>query len=237
MAKRKLTLVQKEYQKNRKRVQSYIREFRNIGYEVDENILPSIPKKITQASVRRLQKITKKVFREKLTEFIDYETGEVLEGKEARKREKEIRKLQREAKRKPKQRVQRIKTLEQPIQPIPQITFVGHLREIIENLPDERWLKGRVVKNVRPIKDMLHEILEENLSEYGTDYVRYLVDNQEKLDDAVYGVTFASDEEPYNRSVSSLLILINYQSPLTDIQSERLSEFGEYSGYNPAYYE
>lgn len=230
MAKRKLSLVQAEYQKNRKRVQSYIREFRKIGYDVDENILPSIPKKITQASVRRLQKITKKAFREKLTEFIDYETGEILEGKEARKREKEIRKLQREAKRKAKQRAQ------QPIQQIPQITFVGHLREVIENLPDERWLKGRVVKNVRPIKDVLQEILKENISEYGDEYVRYLVDNQEKLDDAVYGVSFASDEEPYNRSVSSLLILINYQSPLTYIQSERLSEFGEYSGYNPAYY-
>ena len=228
MAKRKLSLVQTEYQKNRKRVQSYIREFRKIGYEVDENILPSTPKKITQASVRRLQKITKKAFREKLTEFIDYETGEILEGKEARKREKEIRKLQREAKR--KQRVQ------QPIQPIPQITFVGHLREVIENLPDERWLKGRVVKNVTPIKKELIAILEENLEDYGQDYVQYLLSRQEMLDDNVYGVTYASEEEQYERSITNLFVLVNYDKPLTSEQAEKLSEFGEYSGYNPAYY-
>lgn len=236
MAKHKLSLVQKEYQKNRKRVQSYIREFRKIGYVFDESILPDKPKKITQASVRRLQKITKKAFREKLTELIDYESGEILEGKEARKKEKEIRNLQREAKRKPKQRVQRIKTLEQPIQPIPQITFVGHLREVIENLPDERWLKGRVVKNVTPIKQELIEILEENLEEYGQDYVQYLLSKQEMLDDNVYGVTYASEEEQYERSITNLVVLVNYDKPLSTEQAEKLSEFGEYSGYNPAYY-
>lgn len=183
MAKRKLSLVQKEYQKNRKRVQSYIREFRKIGYKVDESILPSIPKKITQASVRRLQKITKKVFREKLTEFIDYETGEVLEGKEARKKEKEIRKLQREAKRKPKQAVQRSKTIEQPISTYPTFNVYEEIRSRLLDFPSGKWVQG---SNGRPMyyefntnTNILISILDDNISLDG--YEKYLFSKEEQI--------------------------------------------------------
>lgn len=183
MAKRKLSLVQKEYQKNRKRVQSYIREFKKIGYEVDESILPSIPKKITQASVRRLQKITKKVFREKLTEFIDYETGEILEGKEARKREKEIRKLQREAKRKPKQKVQRIKTIENPIVTYPTFNVYEEIRSRLLDFPSGKWVQG---SNGKPMyyefntnTNILISILDDNMNLDG--YEKFLLSKEEEI--------------------------------------------------------
>lgn len=183
MARHKLSLVQKEYQKNRKRIQSYIREFRKIGYEIEESILPDKPKKVTQASVRRLQKITKKLFREKLTELIDYETGEVLEGKEARQREKEIRKLQREAKRKPKEKTQRIKTIENPIVTYPTFNVYEEIRSRLLDFPSGKWVQG---SNGKPMyyefntnTNILISILDDNISLDG--YEKYLLSKEEQI--------------------------------------------------------
>ena len=225
---------EKEYGKVYRRIQKYIERFSQIGWEIPKRLVPPIKEKATKKHYEKFKEIYIKDFRKKLKKLQSEEVGKFLKGKEAKsvgkEREKQYIELRREAKRKSKQR-------ELPIQPIPQITFVGHLREIIENLPDERWLKGRVVKNVTPIKQELIAILEENLENYEQDYVQYLLSKQEMLDDNVYGVTYASEEEQYERSITNLLVLVNYDKPLTSEQAEKLSEFGEYSGYNPAYYD
>lgn len=80
--------LKKEYMKQRKRIQSYLSRYRKLGLEFD-NILPKIPKKITEGSIRRLQKITPQKIQEKAI-FIDTETGEVIEGKGAKKYSKEF---------------------------------------------------------------------------------------------------------------------------------------------------
>ena len=66
MAKRKskLTPTQQEYRRERQRIQRQINRMTNRGYDVPE-LLPKIPKKITEASVRRLKKITtEKLYKE-----------------------------------------------------------------------------------------------------------------------------------------------------------------------------
>jgi hypothetical protein len=69
----------------------------NRGYDVPE-LLPKIPKKITEASVRRLKKITtEKLYKE--SRFIDFETGEILTSKEGQA-------LERSRRKKSKQKVQ-----------------------------------------------------------------------------------------------------------------------------------
>lgn len=80
--------LKKEYMKQRKRIQSYLSRYRKIGLEFD-NVLPKIPKKITEGSIRRLQKITPQKIQEKAI-FIDTETGEVIEVKGAKKYAKEF---------------------------------------------------------------------------------------------------------------------------------------------------
>ena len=82
--------LKKEYMKQRKRIQSYLSRYKKLGLEFD-NILPKIPKKITEGSIRRLQKITPQKIQEK-ARFIDTETGEVIEGKGAKKYAKEFNK-------------------------------------------------------------------------------------------------------------------------------------------------
>lgn len=68
-----------EYRKQRKRAQSAIKRLEKRGYVVPENLLPDIPKNITQASVRRLQKIDiNKIYKKSIK--VDYETGEITPG-------------------------------------------------------------------------------------------------------------------------------------------------------------
>lgn len=95
--KTQLSDVKKAYRKERRRIQQQIRRMKNRAYDVPD-LLPDIPKRITQASVRRLKKITtEKLYKE--SRFVDVETGEILTSKEGQK-------LERSRRRKPKQKVQ-----------------------------------------------------------------------------------------------------------------------------------
>ena len=96
MAKRKSKLtdvqntqlsdVKQAYRKERQRIQRQINRMTKRGYDVPE-LLPKIPKKITEASVRRLKKLTtEKLYKE--STFIDFETGEILTSEEGQKLEK-----------------------------------------------------------------------------------------------------------------------------------------------------
>ena len=99
MAKRKskLTPTQLEYRRERQRIQRQINRMTNRAYDVPD-LLPKIPKKITEASVRRLKRITtEKLYKE--SRFIDVETGEILTSKEGQA-------LERSRRKKPKQKAQ-----------------------------------------------------------------------------------------------------------------------------------
>lgn len=86
MAKKVSKTVQ-EYRKQRKRIQSTINRLRKEGYFPAINILPDIPKKITQGSVRRLQKIDIEYIYKKSV-FLDVETGELIEGRKPKRKRK-----------------------------------------------------------------------------------------------------------------------------------------------------
>lgn len=65
--------LKSEYQKQRRRIQSLIRRYTNLGIDVEYTI-PKIPKRITKKSISRLSKITAKTIQSK--SFVpDFETG------------------------------------------------------------------------------------------------------------------------------------------------------------------
>ena len=68
--------VRSEYYKQRRRIQSLVSSYRRKGFDVQYEI-PAIPKRITQASVRRLKKVTPAVVRQR-TYGVDVETGEQI---------------------------------------------------------------------------------------------------------------------------------------------------------------
>ncbi|EMX2557992.1 hypothetical protein AAGT75_005288 [Escherichia coli] len=83
MAKRKLTPIKQQYRKERRRVQRSMRRLEKQGYVLPDDLLPSIPKKITQASINRLKKITSESIYKK-SKKLDFETGEITPGIVAR---------------------------------------------------------------------------------------------------------------------------------------------------------
>lgn len=90
--------AKEQYGKQRRRIQSYISKLRRQGYSVDF-VLPNIPKRITPASVRRLERITPEKIRKNATVF-DVETGRLITVDQVRERDKERKRQIREANRK-----------------------------------------------------------------------------------------------------------------------------------------
>lgn len=83
MAKRKLTPIQQQYRKERRRIQNAMNRLEKQGYVLSEDLLPSIPKKVTQSSINRLKKITSESIYKK-SKKLDFETGEITPGIVAR---------------------------------------------------------------------------------------------------------------------------------------------------------
>lgn len=109
---RKLSQTRKEYNKQRKRIQSFLSKARKQGYIFDENVLPRIPKKITKASVSRLEKLTPQALYKKAV-YVSRETGEIETPEEHKKR------VRREAKIKEKETKARKKKQAQKKQDYP----------------------------------------------------------------------------------------------------------------------
>ena len=99
--KKRISETRKEYNRQRKRIQNFISRNKKRGFLFDENILPKIPKRVTQASVNRLKKLTPEKLYSK-SKHLDTETGEITKGLQASKELR--RKAREEKKRRKKQR-------------------------------------------------------------------------------------------------------------------------------------
>lgn len=89
MAKKKKAQspVEKAYNRERNRIKRFIREAEKRGYRFSDFSIPDKPKKITEASVRRLQKYNPKYLYEKAT-FLEPDTGEIVSGQRGRQIER-----------------------------------------------------------------------------------------------------------------------------------------------------
>lgn len=119
MAKKKTRLSQtrKEYNKQRKRIQSFLSRARKQGYIFEENILPQIPKRVTKASVSRLAKLTPKELYKKAV-YVSRETGEIETPEEHKKRvRKEAKVKEKETKARKKKQAQKKQEYPKPKAP------------------------------------------------------------------------------------------------------------------------
>lgn len=113
MAKKKKSQVELDYAKQRRRIQSFIRKHEKEGFQFEEGLLPSIPKKITKASVSRLQKITPEKLYSKAVyagtetygEIVSSYKGRQLRRQEAKRKRERKRKIKSQYARTPKVRV------------------------------------------------------------------------------------------------------------------------------------
>ena len=85
--KKKKSKYEQAYKKERRRIQSFLRSAIKRGYLFKEDVLPKIPKTITEASVRRLKKLTPKELYKK-AEYVSEETyGEIVSASKGRQLE------------------------------------------------------------------------------------------------------------------------------------------------------
>lgn len=91
----KISETRKRYNSERKRIENQMRKMEKRCYFFNKQILPDIPKNVTEASIRRLQKITTNTLYEKSAYIID-EYGTFVTGLEGKQIEKELRKQARE---------------------------------------------------------------------------------------------------------------------------------------------
>lgn len=85
--KRKQTETEKLYSKQLKRIKQFIRRAEKRGFIFEEDVIPQKPKKVTKASVRKLEKLTpEKLYKKSL--YLEESTGEVEEAQKRRKEER-----------------------------------------------------------------------------------------------------------------------------------------------------
>ena len=82
--------LNKAYAKERNRVKSFVRRAEKRGYSFPESIVPSIPKRKTEASIRKLKKLTKEVLYSKASYGGAATYGEIVSGKEGLKLERQL---------------------------------------------------------------------------------------------------------------------------------------------------
>lgn len=229
MAK-KLTQTQKEYRKQRRRVQQAVKRLEKIGYIFDEDVVPKIPKKITKASVQRLAKITP----EKLREKSEYIIGEEVVKYKTHK--KEIR-----------QEIKRIRqNLKQEQESIPKISYIEKFKEKIEELfgniekfkdevhelPDSRaFYHGRGVpatfKDLMPYKSLFLSLLDDRIAENGEEEVeKLLFEHSMEIEEKFGAITYDSKEEVVDFCLNSVASILK-GSPLSQAENEMVTSLSE----------
>lgn len=97
MAKRKKSKASKvvsEYRRIRRNFLARVRAWSKRGFIFSDDVIPSIPKRITQGSINRLNKINKNLEKYQKA-YVDFNTGELFTPQEGRKRYRKDRRMYR----------------------------------------------------------------------------------------------------------------------------------------------
>jgi hypothetical protein len=78
--------LKEQYNKERRRIQQQIRRMKKRGYEIQENVLPKKPRRITRASVNRLKNVKPDIIYKKAS--FKMPNGQKIKGMERRKEER-----------------------------------------------------------------------------------------------------------------------------------------------------
>ena len=229
MAK-KLTQNQKDYRKQRRRVQQAVKRLEKIGYIFDENVVPKIPKKVTKASVQRLAKITP----EKLREKSEYIIGDKLIKYKTHKKEikQEIKRI-RESLKQEQEYIPKISYIEKFKEKIDELFGrIEKFREDVNELPDSRaFYHGRGIpatfKDLIPYKNLFLSLLDDRIAENGEEEVeKLLFEHSTEIEDKFGAITYDSKEEVVNFCLNSIADLLK-GSPLSPSENEMVTQLSE----------
>lgn len=133
--------INKAYAKERNRVKSFVRRAEKRGYSFPESIVPSIPKRKTEASIRKLKKLTKEVLYSKASYGGEATFGEIVSGKEGLKLERQLRaKRAAETRNEKKEAEQRFWTstdgTKTPVTDEPELAYAEAFNDLVDKLKE-----------------------------------------------------------------------------------------------------
>lgn len=133
--------INKAYAKERNRVKAFVRRAEKRGYSFPESIVPSIPKRKTEASIRKLKKLTKEVLYSKASYGGEATYGEIVSGKEGLKLERQlIAKRAAETRKKKKEAEQRFWTstdgTKTPVTDEPALAYAEAFNDLVDKLKE-----------------------------------------------------------------------------------------------------
>ena len=170
MAKRqtRTSETQKEYTKQRRRIQQFILRAEKRGYLFSADALPSKPKRITKASVRKLEKLTPSVLYKKAVYGGEVTEGEIVSASVGRKLERKLA-----AKKAAQARKYRIKgptqepTNTSGFEPPENLLESGIANVIVQNF------KSQIAYFPKEISDAIISLINKLVSEQGIEDVAY----------------------------------------------------------------
>lgn len=198
--------INKAYAKERSRIKSFLRRASKRGYQFPENLVPAIPKRKTEASIRKLKRLTKDVMYEKAIYGGSASYGEIVSGKEGLKLErKERAKSASETRKANKEAEQRFWTstdgTKVPVTDEPALAYaqavndmVDKLKEIISTMDVYYYTTatGKRVRRNPEVADIANRALDEILSaldevleEVGNAIMKTLPKEQQKYFNAI----------------------------------------------------
>ena len=242
--------LEQAYKKELKRIKQFMRRAEKRGYLWDDYELPKKPKKITEKSVSRLKKITPDLLYKK-GEYIDQDTGEILEGvkgrtierKTAAQKAAETRKQKKNAPKKEKNKHEKPKAPKtETTEPsydeqyygevdeyLPDYSemIINNVYELIDNFDTGNFYSKRGINQGMHNRDKLRMIIDSAIAEFGADAVA------ERLNENAGEIAEIVDKAMYNYEeaeihISRFASILN-GGPLTASQAAEFAEMSEQS--------
>ena len=246
MARNRMTITEQEYYKNRKRIQAFLRNAKNRGYIFPDNILPPIPQKITEASVRRLKTYTPKYLYGKSVGFyheakiIKAEKDRHIERKKVAKKASATIKKQKAGKEVRNKYYAREKTQTPDNAGSPGAFEYNVLQEVQEKIqnwtPLSHWTPSLVEAKTHD-KQTLQDILNAAIAQYGEESVANRLQQQAAIitqltDEILYGSgnkegNFKNGRTQVNEDLSALASILK-GGPLTPEEAMKWGAMQDY---------
>lgn len=224
--------VKAEYKKQRKRITSFLNRASKKGYYFENDVLPAIPKKVTWASVRNLQKRTAKWLYEKSV-WASPETGEALPARFGKQRAIKQGILKRKGL--VPQKAQRMYE-DQDYYEAPTVDLWMNIREqLISSFPEhkiyfvrssKRGAKPHFFEGEGKLNELLN-IWQETYDSFGDDYSalnEYVSSNEESFSEALNKVNRAIYEDELESGIADLARWLLVGKSITVEQGERLAD-------------
>lgn len=238
--KRKQTEAEKLYSKQLKRIKQFIRRAEKRGFIFEENIIPQRPKKVTKASVRRLEKLTpEKLYKKSL--YLEEATGEVVDSLKRRKEERKQAAKKASKTRKERQKARRNWTKEDAEKNREHLptegkeSFKNTIEEFVSRLQiDTSWL-GK--KRRRPIalqetihsQGILMNLINQQIELYGEEEIgNRLQSNSDKLSELLSIILWDSKAE----AIQSATRVFAETLTANSLMPSQLQELEQESEYN-----